>query len=256
MEINEMNLGRLVELSADPKVDKRIMAIKQAIIGKREVCMYVKGNRPMFQPDCKCGTNYLYIMDYGQVSIVEICKLFGIDPALIQNIYFNYYAQEDFDQKEQIMQMVTNLLPFPKIYWRREDGSSGGSWSLGKFYRYPINAVDIIDIHEKCKLGKALERIKNNIIKRSIMASRQKEKQERKRMIEGHRTGDRTGICPKTGESFFIEQRESPPGSGLPEDITYCSSCCLILDGEVNKEYSRKPLLHWSPSKLYPIMTS
>lgn len=155
-----------------------IQTFEEARAGKRPAKLFVKGSRPMFDVESR-NVNYFWFgtNDRHGTSISypvpTICALAHVDARLVDYVkrYFRqkerlesysldaseevqkqYFALEEevFLQRKQI---ITDLLPFPEIEWRRESGSEGGSWVMNTLQHGKL-AFSIRDIWESIREGR------------------------------------------------------------------------------------------------------
>jgi hypothetical protein len=119
----------LNEMSNDPAIR---VAVQKAVEEKRRVSLVVKGFRPMFIPLAEYGYNYFRLPsykgsrenDYGCVPVPVVCRICGVDPQAVQDVYFRTPSDDDSKQE------VTDLFPFAEIEWKREDGGTGEIYRL------------------------------------------------------------------------------------------------------------------------------
>jgi hypothetical protein len=141
------------------EITQEIEEAYKAAVARGTVRIYTKGFRPMFKIDYPYGFNDMDIGGGYWLPMPIVCKLAGIDPQLIQDVYFGYKQREISGNYlnyrlldeiwEQRKQMVTNLLPFQRIEWRREWGE-GGSTLLSIVERKPLS-MDIEAIRALCE---------------------------------------------------------------------------------------------------------
>lgn len=110
--------------------------------GKCQVCLWVKGWRPMYDPK---GPSNFFSFGQGAVhlqtaTVAEVCERLGIDPQFVHDLYFYYRFQERHLPQEEserawdeILKLVTNLFPFPSLKWMREMPKQEGNFVLGDF---------------------------------------------------------------------------------------------------------------------------
>lgn len=98
-------------------------------------------------------------------SVPDVCRYLGIDPNLLDTVYYDYRAEELGGTRQGLgeklheeiwmerRQLVTDILPFPKIIWLYDAGSSecAGSNTVPK-RDSTLNLKEILSI---CARGKA-----------------------------------------------------------------------------------------------------
>lgn len=146
-------------------------ALRKAIAGEAKVFIATKGFRKMVNKENENRVNYFIFCynnnEYCASLAPDVCARLKIDPELIQLLYFYYRGQqiagtEDKKLINEIIkerkQLITDIFPFPKIHWLREDPYAESDedkfFSLGVFFKnLDIGKNEFARLEEEAELG-------------------------------------------------------------------------------------------------------